>query len=228
MDRTDNSALEAENFSEEYARERRKLTFQIMMTKGNETALKEYPYRVFLDMALICRIKEHNYSSACTSTAVTWEMLRQWGVTEERLFRDTFRIAPLNEPPVFRKMEEMLQEFADPEQCIITGESPLYVATVQSRAYGASVMAYPGFTEAAADYINGDYYIIPSSVHEILILPEPCAPGVNDLESMIVQINEKVVEPAERLSDQVYHYDRKRKRIETGKECIERLGGTAG
>ncbi len=89
-------------------------------------------------------------------------------------------------------------------------------------------MAYPGFTEAAADYINGDYYIIPSSVHEILILPEPCAPGVNDLESMIVQINEKVVEPAERLSDQVYHYDRKRKRIETGKECIERLGGTAG
>jgi hypothetical protein len=226
MDRTDNLVRKAESFSEEYERNRKKLILQIMMLKGNGTVMKSYPGFYLDDLFVICRIKEHNYSSAGTSTAISREMVRRWGITEDRLFEDALTIAPLNEPPVLRKMEDMLQELADSEECVITGESQLYVATVQDRTYGASVMAYPGFLEAAADYINGSYYIIPSSVHEILILPEPYAPGVDDLETMIVQINEKVVDPAERLSDHVYHFDGKNRRLETGKEYLLRRNGT--
>ena len=80
----------------------------------------------------------------------------------------------------------------------------LYVATTNSRYWGACVMVYPDFLRDVALFLGQDFYIIPSSVHEVLILPGKNAPTVENLNNIIAQINEKLLDPFERLSNQVY------------------------
>ena len=58
-----------------------------------------------------------------------------------------------------------------------------------------------------AETTKGDYFILPSSVHETIILPDNGAMTAKELEAMVTEINATQVEPWDRLTDQVYHYD---------------------
>ena len=75
---------------------------------------------------------------------------------------------------------------------------------------GAAALFYPGIMKQAAALMEGSYYILPSSVHEVILLPEECAPDFRELEKMVRQINRSQVLPEDRLSDHVYHYDHAR------------------
>lgn len=102
-------------------------------------------------------------------------------------------------PYEIKTMSEILSEFSD-GMIIPEGELPLYVATNESRLNGAGVLSYPGFMEAAADRLNGSFYILPSSVHEVILLPENSAFSVQELQAMVQDINAAEVSPEERLA----------------------------
>ena len=59
-------------------------------------------------------------------------------------------------------------------------------------------------------------------MHEILIIPESCAPPVKDLADMVYEANKSVVDPHEVLSDNIFRYDMESKRLETIKSEIAR------
>ncbi len=73
---------------------------------------------------------------------------------------------------------------------------------------GAAALFYPGIMEKAAEILKGGYYIIPSSVHELILVPEDCIEDYRRMEEIVRQINRMQVAPEEWLSDHVYHYDR--------------------
>ena len=89
----------------------------------------------------------------------------------------------------------------------LPGEPVMMVATTEDSRMGASVIQYPGFLEQAAEVMGGDFFILPSSIHEVLLVPDDGKADFRDLETMVQTINESQVAPAERLSDHVYHYD---------------------
>ena len=62
-----------------------------------------------------------------------------------------------------------------------------------------------GYKEAKV----GDFYVLPSSVHETLIIPKDAGMELRDLEQMVQEVNQTQVAPQERLSDHVYEYDAK-------------------
>ena len=70
--------------------------------------------------------------------------------------------------------------------------------------------------------MRGDYFILPSSIHEVLLLRDDGNMDYRALEAMVREINVTQVAPEERLSDQVYHYDAAEKLLETGKHFSER------
>ena len=94
----------------------------------------------------------------------------------------------------------------------------MFVATVPDKVHGAGVLAYQDFMDKAAERVGGDFFILPSSIHEILIVPDNGKMGLKDLENMVKEVNATQVSPADKLTDNVYHYDSQAKIFELGEK----------
>ena len=97
------------------------------------------------------------------------------------------------------------------------------MANGSQQSYGAGVICYPDFMENAAKQLGGNFYVLPSSIHEVLLLPETGAFHSPELLQMVTEVNAGVVSPEERLADNVYHYDSLARVFETGKQYEDRM-----
>ena len=75
-----------------------------------------------------------------------------------------------------------------------------------SNCFASSVLAYPSLKEQIYELYGGDYFIIPSSLHEVLTVPDNGTFNADDLAAMVRQVNQTVVEPQDILSDSIFHY----------------------
>lgn len=190
-----------------------KLMVQLIGREGNEEMLQTIPHHSLEDMEIVYRLHFQNTAIGRTSALVTNALLEQYGITAEQLRRDAFVSAPAHDPAEFKTMAEVLNELMGTE-VIPEGELPLYVASNQERLHGAGVITYPGFMEKAAERLGGDFYILPSSLHEVILVPDTFEISAEELQNMVQSINAEQVEPKDRLSDYVYHYDSKEKLFE--------------
>lgn len=99
----------------------------------------------------------------------------------------------------------------------------LYIATTKDLWYGASVICTYDFFKKAAGKKEGNYYVLPSSVHEVLLVKEDHEVQPKDFRQMVNEVNCMAVEEAERLTNNAYHYDVKRNLLETVDEYQTRL-----
>ena len=92
-------------------------------------------------------------------------------------------------------------------KCPPSPSSPaIFVATVENGYSGAGVLLYPGFLDYAAGRLKDRFYILPSSIHELLFIEDKDDIRPEFLKEMVRSINEAHVAPEDRLSDCVYHY----------------------
>ena len=105
-------------------------------------------------------------------------------------------------------MEAMLADLPAAE------DVPMTVVSNERGLNGAASLFYPDQMDKVAEKIGGDYYILPSSIHEQLVVPDDGNMSSVDLGNMVREVNATQVSPAERLSDEVYHYDSKDKVFE--------------
>ena len=88
-----------------------------------------------------------------------------------------------------------------------SAENQLYIATNSDSVLGAGVIMYPGFLKKAAKVLGGNFYLLPSSIHEFLFLPDTGDCDYESLNDMVKTINENEVTLREQLSDRVLYYD---------------------
>lgn len=94
----------------------------------------------------------------------------------------------------------------------------MYVATNTDNSIGAAILLYDGVLKTFAEQTGGDFYILPSSIHETMFVP---AYGKRDdafMLSMVRNVNRENVAPEEVLSDNVYYYHAKTDCVEMIKE----------
>lgn len=99
------------------------------------------------------------------SALVTNSMLEHYGITAGQLQQDAFASAVSHKPFEIKTMAEVLNELMGAE-IIPEDAMPIYVASNQERIHGAGVIAYPKFMEEAEKRLGGDFYVLPSSIHE--------------------------------------------------------------
>lgn len=87
--------------------------------------------------------------------------------------------------------------------------SSFFVVTNQQRIGGASALFYPKVMDKLGEVLGHDYFILPSSIHEMLVLPDNGKISADELRMMVTEINATQVSPAERLTDDVYYFDTK-------------------
>ena len=205
---------------------RENLAIQLVALKGNEELLASVPHEKILDMAVIYRI----ITGEGYSAIVTGEMLESMDFPETELHKVAVENAEKKRPAVLRRLESVMEEIAErtgrPKPLKGPGHMEpwdILLATNRDSFLGASVMVYPGFLKNAADFIGESFYILPSSIHELLLIPDSAAMPADYLKSMVRQINSEVLKEFERLTDNVYHYDKHENLLEFGEDYDKRV-----
>ncbi len=198
----------------------------LRLIPGNSPVLTETPHRMIEDMALVVNIHLENFSdeNGRSCVVVTKPLMDMYGIDEAQLFADAERNSLAEEPLVFTPLCDMIRSLIESNEVPSPEEAGIvtYIATNKSGFHGASVLAYPEFAEKAAETIGGSFYMLPSSVHEFILIKDDGKPNAKDLNKMVRNVNETVLEPRDLLSSQCYHYDAKEKKLETGLSYAQR------
>ncbi len=191
-----------------------KLSIEVVSAERNAELLSKIPHENVEDMAVVYRFVLESNDSGRSSILVTNDMIDHMGVTPEQLKADALENAPEIRPAVIQGMNEVMMEMMGPEAFEMFGmdempEEMMYVATVPDKQAGAGIIAYQDFMDQAAEKLGGDFFVLPSSIHEILLVPDDGAKSADELRSMVQEVNATQVSPEEKLTDNVYHYDSK-------------------
>ena len=193
---------------------REKLTVQVVPVKGNEEMLRTVPYIQKEDLAMVYRFMHCTGRKDVYSALVTNELMDSYHISAEELHEQAMANAVEKFPATIRSMRDIISEIAETSPDLV-GEKreekklEMHVATCNHGVNGASCIFYPGFLKQAAEQLGGDFFILPCSIHEVILVADTDEVDYRRLEKMVREANESVIQPKERLSDFVYHYDAK-------------------
>ena len=205
----------------DYEKVKDHLMMQVIPAERNQDMLADIPHRTVEDIAVVYRIELPDHPERSATTLVTNRLLEQFGITSEQLHEDALSAQTKNHPPVFRNMSDMMAEMSGGMMDL--PESPIWVATTEAGMYGASVVQIPEFMERAAEQLDGDFFVLPSSVHECLFIQDNGSFDREQLEDMVRGVNATEVSEADFLSDSVYHYDAAERIFEKAETHEKRL-----
>ena len=188
-----------ENFFKEYRTVRGRLGIKLIGKKRNEAFLKDVPHIDLDDLAGIFFYLLENPAFGNGIIVIRNQDMERWGMTLEQLYADALENCSQMLPPVFRSLSDVL-DVLQPE-----GEGELYLLTNDTALYGAAVILYPGLLREVADYLGSDFFVLPSSVHEVILLPDN-GEEAEGLLQIVTEINHTQVEEEEILIDAVYKY----------------------
>ncbi len=190
------------------------LAFRIINIHKNREILAQIPHRKLLDFAVIYYLSVDITDGRKGSAVIYNDHLEMWGVSEEVLFDTAMQNTPVLLPLHAESLDSMLEGLIlrkQEENCL--SDSGVFVLTNRFGFYGAAAILYKGALKELSDALGGDLYLLPSSIHEFLVLPVHGAPDAGYLEETVRSVNIGQVAPEEVLSDHIYRYD-------SGKDCI--------
>lgn len=189
------------------------LCLKLVSRRSNEQLLHDTPFIGYYDLALVCIYFHADQETDTTSNIlIKNQHLALWNITKAALFKYSGHNSPHLMHPCIHPMNEVLQKLTDLHNDCLPFNN-MYVLTNEYRYFGAVCMTFPDVLAQFAEKIQSDLILIPSSVHEIIILPAHGNVPEN-LNEIIISINNERVLPSERLSDHYYFYDRSRKLIQ--------------
>ena len=190
---------------------------QLINTDSNQELLAESPHRSFHDMSLIYRMKMGLDDDGLMSVKITNDLMESMGLTEQELFDLAAKQTPEMLPPKIQSMNDVLLGFmSDTGLDDLDGEEllesmgmglPMMVVSNQYGIHGATNMVFDNVLHDVAEKIGDDIYVIPSSTHEFLAISQSLGEP-EEIQEMVSEINQNTVKEQDRLSNQVFAYDR--------------------
>ena len=188
-----------------------KLFVKVYPKNGNEYLLINVPHREIEDLVLFPYVLlDKSPTGEIVSAVISNDMLKAYDLDENVLID----LALLNSIGLFPAVVEdintiMARLIGIPANELDTPEDvpEQIVVTNNENAFGASALFYPEVMEELARRHKGNYFILPSSIHEIITVPDDGKITYEELKEMVTEINHAQVSPEERLTDEVYYYD---------------------
>lgn len=191
------------------------LTIRAVPTKRSETVLQNCPHRNMAGNISLMYYLACPYNDTYSTIMVTNEIAEKLGATEEDLYHDAVTNQnPFNAIRMESMTDVLIKEYTRDgvdEEVIKALENGRdwdrsLVITTEFGKWGFSTIFRPGVLDLVAKEVGGNFFIIPSSVHEAIVYP---AEGLTEqrVQGMVWDINRKVLSPADFLSDEVFYYD---------------------
>lgn len=198
------------SFFQDFEQVKHQIVFKLINTKLNQKLLQDIPHKQFMDLSIVLYYLWDFKQFENATVLIRNEHLKMWQVDEEKLFS----VAMNNTETILGsetiKMEEILLNMLRPKEEMLwlkNIDSKMYVLTNQYRLFGASTMLYDHVIRDFAICNGKNVYIIPSSVHELILIPDDGQIDCSVLNEMVKEVNETQLDRREILADHVYYYD---------------------
>ena len=229
-----------------------KIFYRLVNYKENQKMLETAPYVPFLDLAITFYCLVEKSEETIGTLHITNDLLKEWKVEKEELFKLAMKNTPILFPVEISTIDEIVGDLLkkDIENLIsyyeysgLEGttleeakeyfgivlenlrknrEVPIYVMTNTSGINGAATLLYENVLEQFSCQCQSDFYILPSSIHEILLIPYNEKFEKKELKNMVNEVNQTQVPKEDILSDEVYLYCREGNYLEWKEEKIKR------
>ena len=198
----------------EFSSIKHRIVYKLIHKKENSLLLAEVPYIPYHDLAIVFYILLEIESSGSGTILITNSMLQTWDISVHDLYLAASENAATLLPPKFNTMHSVLCEMLGTD-CVDGdfADNHMYILTNSMSQFGAATILYKDLLEQIALELQDDFYILPCSVHEVIILPRSYSPCPEDIDRMIVEINETQIAPDEVLSDHSYYYSKLHKSL---------------
>lgn len=209
-----NSRINVEFFSN-FDCVRNRIVYKIIHYDKNKELLKNIPHFRYLDLAIVFYYLVQNDVLGNATILIYNSHLDIWKVSKEEIFN----IAKANTQKILEyqisTIEDMLKEEIDEELLSEAREEdlPMYVLTNQSKINGAACILYPNLLKNFSNALKSNLYLLPSSIHEFILIPKSKEVNLQDLKEMVQDTNNHYVEDEEILSYSVYEYLRNEDKI---------------
>ena len=205
-------------FLSNYEEVKPRLMLNICDKDMNVENLQDKVTKMFGDFIATYSVKINETENGIASFAVRPDILKQWNITVEQLHADALE-ADKARGPVLMDLADMIMNMENPDldnfNILQMGENhpdieavTLLCLTNEDRMKGASLILHDDIMNQIGEIMGSDYYVLPSSIHETLIVPDNDLHTVEELNKMVCEVNSTIVDPEEVLSDKVQHYDR--------------------
>lgn len=226
----------------DYEKVKHRLFIRLSNAEFNQSILESIPHKLVLDLAVTYHIWMEIPGRGAGNIKITNDLLEMYGIDCDQLHEDAMKNSQIILPAHMDLMpnfifgeasarepgcncSEGMDEAAgcpDPDPI-----NEMVIVTNEKLLNGASALLYPGTMEKAAEILGGDYYVLPSSVHELILFAPRGRLDVEAMTEMVRSINAEHVELKDRLSDTVYHYDPETMIFEKAADYAARCKGYA-
>ncbi len=199
---------------------RENVAFRIINYDRNRELLEKIPHRRFKNLAIVYFVVIDDIENERGIVTIYNNHMEHWNVNEELLYHCAMKntprlyqaeIKPMNQVVSDMILKESVEENVDEMIAHVNRmneEFPMYVLTNSYRSYGASCILYEGLLMGFASHIEADLYIVPSSVHEVILIPVDGDITKDGLDEMVRSVNSTELSKEEILSDSAYLFTR--------------------
>lgn len=222
---------------EDYGNICKKMCFKLINTEKNRAMLKVMPHIDILDLSIVFYVVLEMTESGSATMPVYNSHLARWGVSTHQIWKDARKNAMGLLPAQFFTMSSVLENGGEEEQeekdCFeenfttrngkgaetdlfadpLSGRDTMYVLSNPVRSLGAACILYPKVLNMIGGILGEDYYILPSSIHEVVIVPKSRGLEPGEMNEMVSRINETQVMEEEVLSNHAYFYACREKKL---------------
>lgn len=177
----------------------------------NESLLKERPHTLLEDLAVIYVINLGFTKDNQMSTPVTYDLMRLWSITVEELHELAVNNLTDYDKGTFMKLTDVINNLAEDHRLDFeydedtnSSDMETYVLSNKSKIYGAAEVLNIEVMRRVWEKLGDEFYILPSSVHELLFIKKSWACDPNSLRNMVIDVNREVVDFDEILSNNIY------------------------
>lgn len=232
--------IDFSDFSD-YEKVKKRIAVKLVNAERNKELLAEIPYMQFLDLALVVYYPVQELPFEGKAAILIYHSHREvWKVETDELLRTAIANTPKLFPGKIESMdsimrqifavdsgesvaeglqklgicdEEELEALIPPIQMVQKNRIPMYVLSNEQKLYGAVSILYPDILKKFTKKIDQDCYILPSSIHEVILVPADTVADEKELREIVTDINRTQVAEDEVLADSVYYYNRSLDRI---------------
>ena len=189
----------------------KEIYYRLVNYEANREMLARYPHIKVLDLAALFYYRQKKGFKEEAPVFIGIKQLREWRLSAEELYELAKENTVKSLPPIFRTIEQIISDIAYEEDLAIACEEEpcdqMYVLTNKEKYFGAGCVLYPGVLRSIFEKLRSGFFVLPSSIHECIVMPDLGGVNAINLRSLVAEMNQQFLETEEVLSNQVYRYD---------------------
>lgn len=209
-------------FYSDFEKVRSRIVFRLVNYEQNKLRLTEMPFEPYLDLAVVFYCHVETSEGGQAAIPIYKNHMKLWKVGKEELIKHAKKNTPKLFPCEIIDMKSMMPSKTDPKEQEVVERMidemehcfmPMFILTNSCKLNGASVILYPHVLSDFAKACGGNFYVLPSSIHEVLLMPDRGKAGLQDMSHMVLEVNRTQLDAEEVLADHAYYYDAEQGRL---------------